>query len=85
MRRLAEDLGLATNTVHRAYQELKDAGLVEARGRAGTVVTAGKDQTQQELQQAADAFAAVAIRTGANKTLALRLIKAALDPGVPAL
>jgi DNA-binding transcriptional regulator YhcF (GntR family) len=34
IRHLAADLGLAVNTVGRAYQELEEAGLIETRGRA---------------------------------------------------
>jgi GntR family transcriptional regulator len=39
IRALAEELGLATNTVARAYRELEVAGLVLTRGRLGTVVS----------------------------------------------
>lgn len=39
IRGLADDLGLAANTVARAYKELEAAGLVLTRGRLGTVVT----------------------------------------------
>ena len=39
VRRLAGDLGLATNTVARAYRELEALGVIETRGRAGSVVT----------------------------------------------
>ncbi|MBO9524217.1 MAG: GntR family transcriptional regulator [Nocardioidaceae bacterium] len=38
VRRLAQDLGLAANTVARAYRELEAAGVVATRGRAGTFV-----------------------------------------------
>lgn len=38
VRRLAADLGLATNTVARAYRELEHAGAVVARGARGTFV-----------------------------------------------
>lgn len=38
VRQLASDLGLAPNTVARAYRALEEAGLVETRGRAGTTV-----------------------------------------------
>ncbi|MGZ4688969.1 MAG: GntR family transcriptional regulator [Acidimicrobiia bacterium] len=38
IRRLATELGLAVNTVARAYRELESAGLVETRGRNGTFV-----------------------------------------------
>ena len=41
VRRLAADLGLAANTVARAYRELEALGLIETRGRAGSVVTGG--------------------------------------------
>jgi GntR family transcriptional regulator len=41
VRALAARLGLATNTVARAYQELEADGLVSTRRRVGTVVTAG--------------------------------------------
>jgi len=39
VRRLAGDLGLANNTVARAYRELEALGVIETRGRAGSVVT----------------------------------------------
>lgn len=41
VRRLAGDLGIAPNTVARAYRELETEGLIEGRGRAGTFVSAG--------------------------------------------
>lgn len=38
VRVLADSLGLASNTVARAYKELESLGVVETRGRAGTFV-----------------------------------------------
>lgn len=38
VRQLAGDLGLAKNTVVRAYRALEEEGLVRADGRAGTTV-----------------------------------------------
>lgn len=38
VRRLAGDLGIAPNTVARAYRELEAAGVLVGRGRAGTYV-----------------------------------------------
>lgn len=38
VRRLAGDLGIAPNTVARAYRELESGGLIVGRGRAGTFV-----------------------------------------------
>jgi GntR family transcriptional regulator len=40
IRQLAGDLGVAPNTVARAYRELEQAGLLASRGRRGTVVRA---------------------------------------------
>lgn len=45
VRGLAAELGIAPNTVARAYRELEEAGLLETRGRAGTFVGATGDQT----------------------------------------
>ncbi|MBE7186807.1 MAG: GntR family transcriptional regulator, partial [Jatrophihabitans endophyticus] len=38
VRALADELGLAVNTVARVYRELEAAGLVRTQGRAGTFV-----------------------------------------------
>ena len=39
VRALAQELGIANNTVARAYRELEVAGAIETRGRAGSFVT----------------------------------------------
>jgi DNA-binding transcriptional regulator YhcF (GntR family) len=80
VRGLADDLGLAVNTVARAYRELEAGGLVETRGRGGTVVTAGAGSSQARLQEAAQAYAAVAHDTGLDVEQALRVVRAALNP-----
>jgi DNA-binding transcriptional regulator YhcF (GntR family) len=79
VRRLADDLGLAVNTVARAYRELESAGLVETRGRAGTVV-AGADAAHERLRAAAEAYAAVARSTGLAADEAVLAVRTALDP-----
>lgn len=56
VRRLARDLGLASNTVARAYRELEQAGLVETRGRQGTFVAGPPSPTRQLAGEAAQAF-----------------------------
>ncbi len=49
MRSLAADLGLAVNTVARAYRELETLGVIETRGRAGSVVSgAGVEQAARQ-------------------------------------
>ena len=56
VRRLARELGLAVNTVARAYRELELAGLVETRGRQGTLVAGPSSPTRQLAGEAARSF-----------------------------
>jgi DNA-binding transcriptional regulator YhcF (GntR family) len=79
VRQLATDLGLAANTVARAYKELEQAGLVETRGRAGTVVTARAARTPAAAQQNAQRYAERARALGLTPQQALDLVRAALD------
>lgn len=79
VRQLAADLGLAVNTVARAYRELEGAGLVETRGRHGTVVAPGRDDATDRLHRAAAEYAAEAVRLGVPPDRALALVRAALD------
>ncbi|MCP3783316.1 GntR family transcriptional regulator [Micromonospora sp. A3M-1-15] len=81
VRQLAADLGLAVNTVARAYRELESAGLVETRGRHGTVVAPGRDDAADRLHRAAVAYAAEALRLGVPPDRAVALVRAALDAG----
>ena len=78
VRALAGELGLAANTVARAYRELEQAGLVETRGRAGTVITARAAHTPAEAQRAARDFARVMRRLGVPTDRAVDLARAAL-------
>jgi DNA-binding transcriptional regulator YhcF (GntR family) len=61
VRRLAADLGLAVNTVARAYRELEEAGLIETRGRAGTFVATAGQRSRERAVQAAREYAAVIV------------------------
>jgi DNA-binding transcriptional regulator YhcF (GntR family) len=82
VRHLADDLGLAVNTIARAYRELESAGLVETRGRGGTVVTAAGDTARTRLQQTAQTYAATTRELGINPNEAIDLVRAALQsPG----
>lgn len=74
VRQLAHDLGLAVNTVARAYRELEAADLVETRGRAGTVVTAGGDLARSRLAGAAADYAQLARELGITADEALRVV-----------
>ncbi len=78
VRGLATDLGLAANTVARAYRELEEAGLVETRGRAGTFVSALGSRSRVALRQAAAEYAATAHALGIDPGEALEAVRAAL-------
>jgi DNA-binding transcriptional regulator YhcF (GntR family) len=77
VRALAETLGLAANTVARAYRELEHAGVVTTRGRAGTVVNGdGADRASKEAARSyADAMRAL----GVGQDEALDLVRRAFD------
>ncbi|WP_442932477.1 GntR family transcriptional regulator [Micromonospora sp. NBC_01699] len=79
VRQLAGELGLAANTVARAYRELEQAGLVETRGRHGTVITAGAARVPVEAQLLAQRYAEASRRLGVPAPQALALVRAALD------
>jgi DNA-binding transcriptional regulator YhcF (GntR family) len=81
VRGLATDLGLATNTVARAYRELELAGLVETRGRLGTVITSRAAGTSARAQRAAQAYAEQTRALGVTPETAVALVRAAL--GLP--
>jgi DNA-binding transcriptional regulator YhcF (GntR family) len=81
VRTLAATLGLATNTVARAYRELEAAGLVETRGRLGTVITARAAGTSVQASQAAAFYAERTRALGVPPETALALVRAAL--GLP--
>lgn len=77
VRKLADDLGLAVNTVARAYRELEAAGVVETRGRGGTFVTAQGDSARLRLLEEARRFATVAHDLGIDREEAISIVTAA--------
>lgn len=77
VRRLATELGLAPNTVARAYRELEAAGVVDTRGRAGTFVSG--DGAGRAAREAAAEFADRARALGLSAADALALVRRALD------
>lgn len=79
IRRLAADLGLAINTVGRAYRELEEAGLIETRGRGGTYVAAAGRHHLEQVRQAARQYAATASALGIGLDEARRIVEAALE------
>ncbi len=78
VRELAAALGLAVNTVARAYRELESAGIVETRGRFGTFV-ARADPADAAMATAAHAFVSAARALGVGKVEALRYVESEYD------
>ncbi|PWI08906.1 GntR family transcriptional regulator [Streptomyces sp. NWU339] len=80
VRQLASDLGLANNTVVRAYRELESAGLVRTRRGSGTQVIAPTAATDSKakLAEHARTYAAAAGRLGVSNEEALAAIRHAL-------
>lgn len=79
VRALAADLGLAANTVARAYRELEEAGLIETRGRNGSFVSAAADQRRERVRRVAEEYAAAVASVGLDREEAIRIVTAALD------
>lgn len=78
VRGLAAELGIAPNTIARAYRELEEAGLIETRGRAGSFVGSTGDKSRARAQQAANAYATTIHQVGLSEDEALDIVGAAL-------
>lgn len=81
IRQLAADLGLAANTVARAYRELEGAGLVVSRVRHGTRVTERRPHlasadVRRRLREAARAYLATAYQLGVSTEDAAAALRA---------
>ncbi|WP_067653161.1 GntR family transcriptional regulator [Nocardia harenae] len=79
VRALAGQLGLAPNTVARAYRELEADGVLETRGRQGTFIASSGDPTRDLAGRAATEYVAVVRRLGLDDRSALRYIRSALE------
>lgn len=79
VRALAADLGLAVNTVAKAYRALESAGLIETHGRAGTVVSATGDAARERVVRAAAAYAQTVAEQGVPAEDGLAIVRAALQ------
>lgn len=77
VRQLADSLGVAPYTVARVYRLLEQDGILETRGRNGTVVSA-PDSAQAALQLAASQYAQRARELGIPADEALNYIRSAL-------
>jgi DNA-binding transcriptional regulator YhcF (GntR family) len=79
VRALATELSVAPYTVARAYRQLEDLGVLETHGRNGTIVSTFGDDSQQQAQLAARAYADRIHALGVSADEALALAKAALQ------
>jgi DNA-binding transcriptional regulator YhcF (GntR family) len=78
VRALAAELDVAAGTVARAYRELEQAGVVQTRGRGGTVVTGGGDAARTEAARLAAEYARSVRALGIAPAEAIALVRAAL-------
>ena len=78
VRGFAQELGLAANTVAKAYRVLEADGVIETRGRHGTFVAATGDRSAREAAAAARAYVERARRLGLSRDDALAAVHDAL-------
>lgn len=82
VRALADELGLAPNTVAKSYRRLEEAGLIEGRGRSGTFVAGALPnavpERERRLAEAADAFVRRGSQLGFGGTEIARALRRAL-------
>ncbi len=76
VRDLADEVGLAANTVAKAYKQLAAEGHVVTRGRNGTFILAGRaGALGGDSAQAAQVFVAAAKRSGLSVNEAIGLLR----------
>lgn len=78
VRGLADHLGLAANTVAKAYRALEQDEVIETRGRNGSFVSASGDSTHRQAQLAAVVYADRIATLGVSSAEAIALAAAAL-------
>lgn len=74
MRSLAQHLGLAVNTVAKAYKELEAAGAIETHGRAGSFITA-VDTTSHKKHELTSRYIAAMRKIGLEDVEILAVCK----------
>nr|WP_202446932.1 GntR family transcriptional regulator [Streptomyces sp. SID5468] len=78
VRGLAAELGLAANTVAKAYRALEADGVIETHGRNGTLIAPAGDTAAREAALAAAGYAQRARRLGLDQQAALAAVHEAL-------
>lgn len=80
---LGDSLGVSLHTVLRAYQTLRDAGLIELRRGRGAVVTALPEQTRESAAQILGEAASRLKELGLAPETALALFRTQLERAQP--
>jgi DNA-binding transcriptional regulator YhcF (GntR family) len=78
VRALAAELGVAPNTIAKAYRHLEEDGILETRGRNGSFISPQGDAAERKAQEAAVAYAERVRQLGIGRAEALRFIRDAL-------
>ncbi|WP_431773518.1 GntR family transcriptional regulator [Streptomyces cucumeris] len=78
VRGFADELGLAANTVAKAYRALEADGVIETRGRHGSFVAAAGDAARRQAAEAARTYAERALRLGLDRADARAAVEDAL-------
>lgn len=79
VRELAAELGLAPNTVARAYKELEHSGVIETRGRHGSFVSGSAESSLKSARAAARSYVQTARALHMDDRQALALVQEALE------
>ncbi len=74
VRQLAVDLGLAANTVAKAYRALESDGVIQTQGRRGTFI-ASRRLTDAAAEAAAQTYVRLARTQGLSMDEAIRLVE----------
>lgn len=78
VRQLAGDLGIAPNTVARAYRELEQESVLETRGRQGSFIATSGDPTRDHAGRAATDYVATIRKLGLSDADAKAFVDSAL-------
>ncbi|RLP72699.1 GntR family transcriptional regulator [Mycetocola tolaasinivorans] len=79
VRALATELGLAAGTVAKAYRKLEEDGVIETRGRAGSVIAAAADSGRQQIEVRAHELVLRARELGVSDTRVRDILEDALQ------
>ena len=75
VRGLADEVGLAVNTIARVYRELESDGVIVTSGRRGTFVSPSAAASETDVQASAAAYVEAVRRAGLGVTEAQQLVQ----------